>query len=62
VIPHAEISLVPDDLRRSRHGRRKASNTSLTLPDAVDEEHIEASYHNGVLTINVPKTAESTRR
>jgi HSP20 family molecular chaperone IbpA len=62
VIPHAEISLVPDDLRRSRHGRRKASNTSLTLPDAMDEEHIEATYDDGGLTITVPKTAESTRR
>jgi len=35
---------------------------SFTLPDAVDADSIEASYDNGVLTINVPKTAESTRR
>jgi HSP20 family molecular chaperone IbpA len=55
VIPYAEISLVPDDLRRSRHGRRKASNTSLTLPDAMDEEHIEATYDDSGLTITVPK-------
>ncbi|PSQ85388.1 MAG: hypothetical protein BRD54_00015 [Bacteroidetes bacterium SW_8_64_56] len=28
----------------------------------MDEEHIEATYDDGGLTITVPKTAESTRR
>lgn len=35
---------------------------SFTLPDAVDEDNIEATYENGVLTISVPKTEERTRR
>ncbi|MFB6098368.1 MAG: Hsp20/alpha crystallin family protein [Salinibacter sp.] len=35
---------------------------SFTLPDAVDDENIEATYEDGVLTINVPKTEERTRR
>jgi len=35
---------------------------SFTLPSAVDEENIEATYDGGVLTITVPKTEESTRR
>lgn len=35
---------------------------TFTLPDAVDEENIEATYDEGVLTISVPKTEESTRR
>lgn len=35
---------------------------SFTLPDAVDENNIEATYDNGVLTISVPKTEERTRR
>ena len=35
---------------------------TFTLPDAVDPKHVEASYDEGVLTINVPKTEESTRR
>jgi HSP20 family protein len=35
---------------------------SFTLPDAVDADAIEATYDNGVLTISVPKTEESTRR
>jgi len=35
---------------------------TFTLPDAVDAESIEASYEDGVLTINVPKTEEGTPR
>jgi HSP20 family protein len=35
---------------------------SFTLPDAVDPAQVEAAYNDGVLTINVPKTEESTRR
>jgi HSP20 family protein len=35
---------------------------TFTLPDAVDAENIEATYEDGVLRINVPKTEESTRR
>ncbi|MFB6271432.1 MAG: Hsp20/alpha crystallin family protein [Salinibacter sp.] len=35
---------------------------TFTLPDAVDAESVEAAYEDGVLTINVPKTEESTRR
>ncbi len=35
---------------------------TFTLPDAVDPESVEAAYEDGVLTINVPKTEESTRR
>jgi HSP20 family protein len=35
---------------------------TFTLPDAVDAERIEAAYDDGVLTVTVPKTEESTRR
>lgn len=35
---------------------------TFTLPDAVDPDNIEATYDDGVLTISVPKTEESTRR
>lgn len=31
---------------------------SITLPAAVDSEHIEATYENGVLEITLPKAAE----
>ena len=35
---------------------------TFTLPDAVDPDNVGAVYDEGVLTINVPKTEESTRR
>jgi len=35
---------------------------TFSLPDAVDESNIKATYENGVLSIHVPKTEESTRR
>jgi HSP20 family protein len=35
---------------------------TFRLPDAVDADNIEAVYEDGVLTITVPKTEESTRR
>jgi HSP20 family protein len=35
---------------------------TFSLPDAVDEENIQATYENGVLSIHVPKTEESSRR
>lgn len=35
---------------------------TFRLPDAVDADNIEATYEDGVLTITVPKTEESTRR
>lgn len=31
---------------------------SITLPTAVDTEHIEATYENGVLEVTLPKAAE----
>lgn len=33
---------------------------NLPLPYNVDDEEIEASYDNGVLTVNIPKTEQST--
>jgi len=35
---------------------------TFTLPDAVDPDRVEATYDEGVLTINVPKTETSPRR
>ena len=35
---------------------------TFRLPDAVDPDRIEATYEDGVLLINVPKTEENTRR
>jgi HSP20 family protein len=35
---------------------------SLALPQSVDADRVEARFHNGVLTVDLPKTAESRRR
>jgi len=31
---------------------------SVTLPDGIDKDKVEAKYHSGVLTVTLPKTAE----
>ena len=35
---------------------------TVTLPGELDEENVEASLRDGVLTIRVPKSAQSRRR
>ena len=35
---------------------------AVTLPVEVDDEHVEASLRDGVLTVRVPKSARSRRR
>ena len=35
---------------------------AVTLPAEVDEEHVEASLRDGVLTVRVPKSAQTRRR
>jgi len=32
---------------------------SLTLPTALDAEHVEARFENGVLTVSIPKALEA---
>jgi HSP20 family protein len=45
-----------------RHWHQQELYRSIPLPSGVDEEHVDAQYHNGVLTITVPKTEQSKRR
>ena len=35
---------------------------SIPLPAAIDEDKIDAQYHNGVLTLTLPKREEAKRR
>ena len=32
---------------------------SVTLPDGIERDKVEAKYHSGVLTVTLPKTAEA---
>jgi HSP20 family protein len=45
-------------VRRERY--QGEMNRTVTLPGAIDEGNVEATYENGVLTVRVPK-AESAR-
>jgi len=40
-------------IRRER--RRSSVSRSVSLPDPVDEDAVEATYSNGVLTVTLPK-------
>jgi len=35
---------------------------SINLPAGIDKDKVEASYHNGILTVTVPKTSEGKGR
>ena len=46
-----------------RRERRFGSySRSVTLPDAVDVDHVHASYNNGVLEVLLPRAPESRPR
>ena len=38
-----------------------AFHRSIHLPEGIDQEHVDASYRNGVLTVTVPKLPEQQR-
>jgi len=43
-------------IRRER--RHQSASRSVTLPDAVEAEGAAARYHNGVLTVTLPKAGD----
>lgn len=46
-------------IQERRYGKY---SRSLRFPIAVDAEHVEAEYHDGVLTISVKKAPEATAK
>jgi len=42
--------------------REQECYESVTLPPGIDRDKVEAKYHNGVLTVTFPKTAEGKSR
>ena len=53
-----------EEERFLRHERRHAAaSRSMSLPEAVDTEHVTATMRNGVLTVTLPKLeANESRR
>lgn len=49
---------------KDNYTRREFSSSSFTrtfsLPDNIDDDHISANYHNGLLEIELKKTGKST--
>jgi HSP20 family protein len=43
---------------KGREYREQECYQSVTLPAGIDREKVEAKYHNGVLTVTLPKTAQ----
>lgn len=48
-----------DDKGQIREYREQKCYESVTLPPGINRDKVEAGYHNGVLTVTLPKTAES---
>jgi HSP20 family protein len=42
--------------------REQTCYESVTLPPGTDKDKVEAKYHNGILTVTFPKTAEGKTR
>jgi HSP20 family protein len=64
-----ELVISGDVKERERTGRvrRRSRRTGhfeyhVTLPGETDEEHVDATLHEGVLTVRVPKTEQANPR
>jgi HSP20 family protein len=47
-----------DEKGKIREYKEQECYESVTLPPGIDKDKVEAKYHNGVLTVTFPKTAE----
>lgn len=56
---------LPEESRGSYHRRERSYGSysrSVTLPDAVDADHVKANYQYGVLEVTLPRAPESRPR
>jgi HSP20 family protein len=44
--------------KEGEHREEYQCYESMTLPTGIDKDKIDACYHNGVLTVTIPKTKE----
>jgi HSP20 family protein len=47
-----------DEKGKVREYREQKCYESVSLPAGIDRDKVEAKYHNGVVTVTLPKTAE----
>ena len=55
----------PEEHNGSYHRRERSYggySRSVTLPDAVDVDHVRAHYQNGVLDVTLPRAVDSRPR
>ena len=59
LVLRAEKKIEKKDKEGKAHEyREQQCYESVTLPPGIDKNKVDAKYHNGVLTITLPKTAE----
>ncbi|GAA0650735.1 hypothetical protein GCM10009019_12010 [Salarchaeum japonicum] len=54
---HEESADTGEDYIRRERSKRSVTR-SLTLPEAVEDDAVSASFNNGVLTVELPKADE----
>jgi HSP20 family protein len=55
----SKVVVSKDDKGQIREQREQTCYQSVTLPSGIDRDKVEAKYHNGVLTVTLPRTAEA---
>jgi HSP20 family protein len=55
----SKVVVTKDEKGQIREQREQTCYQSVTLPSGIDRDKVEAKYHNGVLTVTLPKTAEA---
>lgn len=55
VLSASKIVETKDDKGKAQERQRYECYESLALPQGIDKEKVEAKYHNGVLTVTLPK-------
>jgi HSP20 family protein len=51
-----------DEKGKIREVREQECYEAVTLPPGIDRDRAEAKYHNGILTVRLPKTPEAKGR
>ncbi len=58
----SKVVVTKDEKGQIREQREQTCCQSVTLPSGIDRDKVEARYHNGVLTVTFPKTADAKAR